>query len=291
MVAGFALLAALPAQSGEGGGERRRGGDLEAALSGRPYPLTLKLRELTPEWRRFTLGEDGGMAGYMQAMMSLYSGSGGTRYYTRGQIATIGGESYMVVYRTQSKPVNFMQLMQQGPNAAPPAPEKLTPETTLSLSLLNVRTTNSLNEIRPFNMEQEMAEEPVTGRTAGNITSESNLKQIGTALLMYVGDWDEVLPVMTDAAAAKKALFPYVKNEAVFVHPETKEPYRPNPVLSKKKIAHIQNPAAMIAFYESKPGVDGTRTVVFLDGHTERVPESDWPRLQRASKIPAVQAP
>ena len=70
------------------------------------------------------------------------------------------------------------------------------------------------------------------------------------------------------------------------MHPETKEPYLPNAILSDHKIAHIQYPSGMVTFYEASPAADNTRGAVFLDGHTRRIPESEWPAVKRDSKIP-----
>jgi prepilin-type processing-associated H-X9-DG protein len=102
---------------------------------------------------------------------------------------------------------------------------------------------------------------------------------------MYTQDYDNVLPPMKDAATVKKALLPYVKNDAVFAHPGTKEPYAPNPILSGRKMAHIANSVEMVALYEATPAPDGKRGVVFVDGHAKRVQEEEWARLKRASKL------
>jgi prepilin-type processing-associated H-X9-DG protein len=118
------------------------------------------------------------------------------------------------------------------------------------------------------------------------VTSLSILKQLGIAFEMYVQDYDDRLPPMTNPAAVKKALFPYVKSEAVFVHPTTREPYQPNPALSHRKRGSIEQPDKVVAFYEAHPSTDGTRRVLFADGHVEHVSEAVWPQVQRASKIP-----
>src|SRR5438874_1111355 len=49
-----------------------------------------------------------------------------------------------------------------------------------------------------------------------------NLKQLALAFRMYVQDYDDRLPPMTNPAVVKRALFPYAKSEAVFVHPTTR---------------------------------------------------------------------
>jgi hypothetical protein len=141
-------------------------------------------------------------------------------------------------------------------------------------------------------------------------SAASQLKQIGLALLMYAQDYDEVLPPMENAATVKRLLLPYVRgNEALFVSPRTHEPYQPNPSVSRRRRASfsmspgrdsrgkpipsrryradIPGPAGeIVAFYEASPAPDRTRAVFFLDGQVRVIPESEWPRLKRASKIP-----
>jgi hypothetical protein len=276
--------------------------DLKQLLSGSKYPLTMKLKDLNGDWRRMNVSgqSDSSMGGIMSAMMSMFGGGGGGSaggaFYTSGDMTSINNDTYIVAYKVRAKPVDMAALM--APNAKPPTPEKLTPETVLSLCLLNLRTSGNLTDIRPFNLNEEIAENanPQKGildavfsdtkTKAVETSSLSNLKQVAIALIMYVSDWDDVLPPMADPAKVKKVLYPYIKNEAVFVQPDTKEPYRSNPILSKKKLAHIGSPNSMVVFYEASPSADGTRGVAFLDGHAKRIPESQWAEVKRASKIP-----
>lgn len=289
---------------------RAQATDVKDLLSGSAAPLTLKLKDLNTDWRRFTTSATGGdVAGAISSVMSAMFGGagGGGAYYTKGQTVLLAGETFLVTYRVKSKPLDFASLMQAGP-ASRPKLEKLTPDTTLALSLLNLRAIASLNEIRPFNIQEEIAEseslakamengpfgggggagdtEAAPEEESGSDASIANLKQLGLAVMMYSQDYDETLPPLTDAAAAKKAIMPYVKNDKVFVSPDTKQPFRFNAALSKHKLAAIKEPASMVLAYEAQPNKEQMRAVVFLDGHAKRVPESDWPRLKRASKIP-----
>lgn len=150
-----------------------------------------------------------------------------------------------------------------------------------------------------------------TGDAAGEsrrASSTSQLKQIGLAVMMYAQDYDEVLPPMENAATVKRLLLPYVRcDEAVFVHPLTQKLFQPNPSLSRRPLSSVSvDPktrtlrppvletrcidmgelAQVVAFYEARPAPDGTRAVLFLDGHVQVIPEAQWPRLKRASKIP-----
>jgi hypothetical protein len=91
------------------------------------------------------------------------------------------------------------------------------------------------------------------------VTSLGNLKQLAPAFEMYTQDYDGRLPPMMDPAAVKKALLPYVRTEAVFVHPTTGEPYQPNPTLSHRQLNSIDQPDKVVAFYEGHPSAADTR--------------------------------
>ena len=136
-----------------------------------------------------------------------------------------------------------------------------------------------------------------------------HLERLGIALQMYAQDYDETLPPMQTPAAVKKALYLYVrKNDVVFLDPRTSQPYEPNPSLSGKAVGtvgryvrpaggkqaryilviktQIPRRSETIGLYEPIPAPDGTRGVLFLDGHVARVSEAEWKRLKKASGIP-----
>ena len=272
--------------------------DMGALLRGDQTPLTHKLSDLNGTWRRFSTGSSTDVS---QFYLGLMTGMGSNdAFYTQGRTETFGGETYLIAYRRQMPPLDMAALMRAGSSQNQPKPIPLTPDTVLSLSLLNLRTTGSLDDIRAFDMPQEISASRQTASLMGDVgvgdttvttattepASVSNLKQLGLGLMQYVQDWDETLPSMKDAATVKTALLPYVKNEQLFMQPDTKRPYRPNASLSKRSLASFDNPATMVVLYEDAPEPDNTRAVAFLDGHVKRVPESEWPRLKSASHVP-----
>ena len=278
--------------------------DLKDLISGKNIPLTLQMKDLTgTEWRTLTLSNSTASGNIQELMvMGLVYGAGGGAYYTKGQMTSLAGETYIMAYRVQPKALDFAGLT--GANRRPLKPEALTPETTLSFSLLNIRTIGSLEDIRPFNLEQELAasakiaeafEAPVKGRpeTAQRLPQEdlnaaslSNLKQLALALSMYAQDWDAQLPPMDDPATVKEALLPYANSGAIFINPMTKKPYLPNAKFSQRKLIHLPYPAEMVVFYEAQPQPDGSRDASFLDGHAKRVTAAEWERIKKISKIP-----
>jgi hypothetical protein len=167
LAAVIALSAASPASS--------QGTDLKELLSGKTAPLSVKLKDLNADWRRMSIrgpkqegGSLSGLVGQLAGgfMGAMFGGGGDAMaslapdkpYYTQGQTLTLGSETYLVVYRPQTTRVDFSTLMKLGEGGKLPPIEKLTPDSSLSLSLLNIRNIESLSDIRPFNMEQEIAE-------------------------------------------------------------------------------------------------------------------------------------
>jgi prepilin-type processing-associated H-X9-DG protein len=182
-------------------------------------------------------------------------------------------------------------MFERGPAAMPA--EKLTPETALAVSFVNLKGLSGLGDVRPFDLAKEIAESEVTGavakeaqESADRATSLSNLRQVMLAALMYAADHKETLPPMESAAEIEKALTPYVKSKELLVSPVDREPYRANVLLSGKKLADIENPAEMIVFYEATPAADGRRGAAFLDGHVRLLSPGNWERYKRISKIP-----
>ncbi len=250
--------------------------DFTSAIAGTTRPLTLKIKDLDETWRQVSISKvDGG------DLLSLYaSNTRGTvpgldQYYTHGETTVIGGETYLIAYRYALK---LSDLTREDANVPP----LITPETTLSLSLINVHQIASLDGIQPF--------VPVSAaQTSENAEAKSvtNLKQLGLGLVQYVQDYDEKFPPMQSAAIAKKAIYPYVKSDAIFQHPATHEPYRPNTSLSGHSLAEIEAPASTVAYFEAS-AVDGLRAVLFVDGHVKRLPDAEWRRLLAASHLPAL---
>lgn len=282
--------------------EAARAVEFADLISGKIAPLSIALKELTPEWRRLSVGADGrgasGLAGFYSAWLG---GGAGQAYYTRGQTVTCGDQTFIVAYRAPTQDLDFgaIMLMQRG--SKPPEPAPLTADTVLSLALLHLQSLGSLTEVRPFDLARELAEaaeaqqsrsamvESMGGaRTrAVSTSSMANLKQLGLAVAMYVQDHGKFLPTLTDAAAARNALKGYLEVEGAFVHPQTHEAYLPNASLSGKSMADVgANASRTVVFYEASAGGDAGRAVLFLDGHVEQVNAARWDELRRTSGVP-----
>ena len=245
--------------------------DLKELLSGGSVPLTHILKDLDSSWRCLSVSSPSDAANPASYLTFMMGGSSPNTYYTQGNTVTLGTETYIVAYRPKPAKIDFSALMRPGGENNLPKPAKLTPNTPLVLSLLNLRTLGSLSDIQPFSMEDELkASAQAVGTGPGEAAGDdphpslSNLKQLGLAMTEYMQDNDEKLPPMKSADAAQKALFPYVKKEDVFQQPPIHEPYLPNTSLSGRPLASFNNPATMVVYYEADSGPDGMRAVLFL---------------------------
>lgn len=123
------------------------------------------------------------------------------------------------------------------------------------------------------------------GEAARAASSGAHLRQISNALSMYQDDHDGRFPPMRDAKSASDTLFPYVRNESIFISPGTQKRYVPNPSLSLRKAADVPQLDKVFAFYDPVPRRN-KRWIVFADGPVRQIPESDWPRVQARSRLP-----
>jgi hypothetical protein len=267
-----------------------QGGVIEA-LSGTAAPLTLKLKDLNGSWRRVTPGVEPTTTNMSSAIVSMMTGEA-TPYFTEGKTVALGSTLYLVAYSTPRKSLDLaaLQKTEEMPKADP-----LTPDTMLELSLFNLTTMGSISGIRPFDLAAETAAPTPSGLLemfagardkARAASSINNLKQLGIAMQMYTQDSNESFPPMTTADEMKKALFPYVKSDGIFTQPGKDTPYAPNPWLSKKKLATIKQPAAIVVLFEAEPGDDDMVGLLFADWHVKRVPPAEAATLKKASHVP-----
>lgn len=96
------------------------------------------------------------------------SGSAPTTYYTQGQTVQLGGETFLIVYSLPAQSMDFSKLMTEAMASEDSGEEpdmsamlgsgKLTPESEVSLSLLNMKAIASFQNLRAFDMQRELEE-------------------------------------------------------------------------------------------------------------------------------------
>jgi hypothetical protein len=171
-LAAIFLVLVLPVSS--------RGADLTDLLSGKHCPLTVKLGGLDKNWRRITLATAGTANGNISISVTVGGTTGGTSgssqnnvadlpgsrtYLTTGQTVSANGQMYLVAYRLPGAGLDLAALIQAVATQSPPATSTLTPDSTLCLSLLDVRSIGSLEDVRPFDLNREIADSEKLGRT------------------------------------------------------------------------------------------------------------------------------
>ena len=274
---------------------------LEELLSGRLAPLTIKLGDLDSGWRRFNVAESGSVfADYLTIMAAReMTPTPLTIYYTRGTTYQVGGETYLLAYQQKPRISDIARTMQYSDDSDPPV---LTTETELAPSLLNLRAVVAMRDIRAFSLDEEIAESKAlfgadeydeNAPSEGVDQSLQNLHVMGQALSMYIQAWGEKLPPMKNPEQVRGLLHPYASqirpgapSMDIFTDPRTGDLYPVNTILSLHKVAHIQFPQDMAVFHEGTEREDGSRAVLFLDGHVARVSREEWPIIKRKSKIP-----
>jgi hypothetical protein len=181
-ITAFALLLALPVA-----GPAAEFTDL---LSGKTCPLTVRLGDLTKDWRRFTLRAAGAANGNVSISVSVSGTRGspsnssqnniadfaGNRVYlTTGQTVSVNDQVYLVAYHVPGAGLDIPTLLQAAATKSLPTAGVLTPGSVLPLTLLDVKSIGSLEDIRVFDMQYEIAEsEKLASAMAAVVKAISN---------------------------------------------------------------------------------------------------------------------
>lgn len=117
-------------------------------------------------------GNPGEEALGMMLLSSMFGGGGSgsapTTYYTQGQTVQLGGETFLIVYSLPAQSMDFSKLMTEAMAREDSGEEpdmsamfgsgKLTPESEVNLSLLNMKAIASFQNLRAFDMQRELEE-------------------------------------------------------------------------------------------------------------------------------------
>jgi hypothetical protein len=298
------LISLVLWRSGWCAAEPTLGDTLRALAAGGDCPAQVRLGSLDAGWSRLLVSppSDLDVAVDLMAASRLAPGVRLTPadlpmvVYTQGQTVRLGGESFLVCYRAPV--VRLAELapaagqVEAGaglPELADPPP--LTADTQLSRILFNVRKLVLRAEAAPFDLARALTEpDPLlqalreARRQAVKTLETQNLQRLMAALKAYVAAHQGLMPPNADDAEVAKALGPYCGGKLP-TNPVTHQPYRFNHLLAGHRMDFIREPAIMVAFYESAPEPDGTRGVVFLDGHGVRLNPLDWAEAKADSGL------
>lgn len=135
---------------------------------------------------------------------------------------------------------------------------------------------------------REMAKEPAkpVGSAVDRTITVSNLKQVGTGLMILLSDYDDIFPYVQSTPQLFKFLEPYTKNQELF---RTKNPmggeFRFNMSLAGVSVTEIESPAETPMVFESEAWPDGRRAVCFTDSHVKVVTKEEWDKMQPYLKL------
>ncbi|RYG68359.1 hypothetical protein EON80_11820 [bacterium] len=104
--------------------------------------------------------------------------------------------------------------------------------------------------------------------------SMNRMKQLSLGVLMFAQDFDERYAFAPEYL--HDAIFPYVKNEDLFLIPGGQDTYTFNPQLSDKKLTDLKELISTVMFYEGENEqplfrYNGKATIAFADGHVKLV--------------------
>jgi prepilin-type processing-associated H-X9-DG protein len=253
--------------------------NLPQLLAGKNVPLSITAKNLNANFRRVLINDQSQMSNLQSLWIAAKIGVDLNLYFTKGETVDLSGETYLIAYKPQNTvDPNFFLHNGHGVQEAPEGSQKLRENTQLSLSLLNLRSVGSLTDIRPFDAKLD-----VQGPQEINAATIRTLERLGRDVRTWVMTRGQgAFPYLGATVTPQliRAMYPQVHDRRQWQHPSTDQFFRPNPLLSRKKIAEIGNRQYVYMFTEAVPAPDGLRAVLFVDGHVERVNAERWARLQ-----------
>jgi prepilin-type processing-associated H-X9-DG protein len=137
--------------------------------------------------------------------------------------------------------------------------------------------------VRPFDPKEDM-QTPQEGAAA----SVRQLQTLGQGVISYVrnrggGRFPQIGATITPAM--QRTFYPYVHDKRKWNNPANEELYRPNTALSGKRLSLVANARFVPMFYEGTPANDGTRAVLFVDGHVERLSPERFTRVRNGAIV------
>jgi prepilin-type processing-associated H-X9-DG protein len=247
-------------------------------VTGKSVPLSLRVKDLNESYGRFRFSGDNSdmqrtwmrMAGMMIDTSNIF--------FTRGDTVNLESGAYLIVYGVENR-IDWEAIRRHDGIPATPQTRKLRPKDKLLLTLLDLKNVGNIVELRSFNREEDLENE--ADRNQAVVTT---LQQLWQGLAQWKHNrGQERLPQWTDRVTPqlRQTAYPFVHDKRLWEHPSTNEPFRLNPELSGKPLLEVTNRKTLHMIYEATPAADGTRAVLFADGHVERVDAARFTRLQK----------
>lgn len=175
--------------------------------------------------------------------------------YTDGQVILVDGERYYAIYGATLEGNDL--------NAK-----------SLGLRLVRVDAIASITPVAPESLNPRSASYPTS--------SLSRIKQAGLATMIYMSDYDDVMPYVQGTASVVGAVMPYAKNFDVFRSADPVGKFRFNMNLAGVNQAAIDSPSDTPLWYEELPNPDAPFAVAYADGHAKLLGAEDRPKFRAA---------
>ena len=200
--------------------------------------------------------------------------------FVNGKVKKISEAAWQSYRKKEKLPENFAPLPTQVPTA-PPASASPAAETGGDGPPQIFRAKVQTSALHPEQQTDDSGNHFTrTIKDIGDYHS-SDLKQVSMALMMYVQDYDERLPDAANTEQITQQLQPYYKRPEMYSL-FTGLPYLWNTSLKAVTQSGTEN---VIAFYEPIAGLDGKRSVGYLDGSVYRLTETQFQQAAKDSHL------
>lgn len=297
---------------------------IKDVINGQGLAPTMKLSTLPAEYKSVKIelakGGDSGMASMLPMMMMAQGASGGggggmegfflgsifNNYWTKADMVTMGGHEFLVTYKLELGLRSNANDMDSMPFAASLRLALVRTDMIASISPDPTATASGVAKLLkaakiPIDQDVEVIQIPgnqastaailfpvfAQAKSAAKATATlSNAKQMALGVMIYMSDYDDVLPYPQSVAAVKFVTYPYIKNKDIYktLNPNGGQ-FLFNNAIGGVEAAIVENPADTILWYESKAWPDGRRAVAFLDGHAKLVNPEEWKRVEKSLRL------
>lgn len=254
------------------------------ALRAAPKQYTVK--DIPDTYRALSLGTEGFnmMAMYGMASMGGQNGGPETLLYKLFNATWVDPDEFKAALEGKVPRIRALTLdlgSMIRPGAGSEIPEPVFREGWLEAS--HIGSWSPLNELRKEELIKTFGAGDVQNSTVDETAALSQVKQISIGVLLYSGDFDDVLPKTNSTSQTATAIAPYLKSDSLW---KTKNPAGSrilyNVALSGMSMVSIESPAETLMLWEENAWADGTRAVGYTDGHAKRLNEAQWQRLWKA---------
>ena len=130
--------------------------------------------------------------------------------------------------------------------------------------------------IKPALNPNKVTDEQAAKNSSDGEQANNNLKILGQGIVKFQEDHDENFPPMNTISALQNALKPYVSREQFYVNSNTSQSFAPNPKCSGIALGRVTYPSSLVIMYDAVPEMDGSRWILYADGHTHKITSDGW---------------